>query len=48
MFEMIYGEVPFYSEQLTKMYSMIQRSAEHLKFADDVDLSEDAKDFIRR
>ena len=48
MFEMIYGEVPFYSEQLTKMYGMIQNSANHLKFSEEAELSDDGKDFIRR
>ena len=48
MFEMVYGEVPFYSEQLTKMYGMIQNSANHLKFSEEAALSDEGKDFIRR
>jgi serine/threonine protein kinase len=48
MYEIIYGEVPFYSEQLTAMYGMIMGFKKSLKFPDEIEVSNEAKDFMKR
>jgi len=48
MYEILYGEVPFYSEQLLKMYGMIMDHQKNLKFPEDKEVSEDAKDLMRK
>ncbi len=46
LFEMLCGLPPFYVENLEKMYDMIKNSA--VKFPRRINLSEDAKDVIRK
>jgi len=48
MYEILYGEVPFYSESLLQMYGMIMDHKKHLKFPDDPPVSDDAKDLMRK
>jgi len=48
MYEMLFGDVPFYSERLTEMYGMIIGHKQSLKFSDEVTVSDDAKDLLKR
>ena len=48
LYEMLFGEVPFYSESLVEMYSMIINFKKNLKFPEDVKISPEAKDLIKK
>ena len=45
---MLTGETPFYSETLVGTYSKIMDHENSLQFPDDVELSDAAKDLIRK
>lgn len=48
MFECLVGYPPFCSENTTDTYQKIVRWQEHLAFPDDVHLSQEAEDIVRR
>ncbi|KAJ1674519.1 Serine/threonine-protein kinase MRCK alpha, partial [Spiromyces aspiralis] len=48
MYEMLYGDPPFYSDSVPETYARVMAFSHHLKFDDSVPISEDAKDLIRR
>lgn len=47
IYEMLFGETPFYAESLVQTYSKIMDHTKQLKFPGDVKVSNSAKDIIR-
>ncbi|KAJ1845591.1 Serine/threonine-protein kinase MRCK gamma, partial [Coemansia sp. RSA 2703] len=48
LYEMLYGDPPFYSDSVPETYGKIMASERHLAFDAAVDVSEAAKDLMRR
>jgi serine/threonine protein kinase len=48
LYEMLFGEPPFYADTLVKTYSRIQHFETELKFPSDVSVSNEAKDIIKK
>jgi serine/threonine protein kinase len=48
LYEMLYGDPPFYADTLIKTYSRIQNFSTELKFPSDVTMSNEVKDIIRK
>ncbi|KAJ3028534.1 UNVERIFIED_CONTAM: hypothetical protein HDU68_001467 [Siphonaria sp. JEL0065] len=47
LYEMLFDEVPFYSESLVETYAKIMGHEKSLEFPSDIEVSSDALDFIR-
>ncbi|KAJ1734656.1 Serine/threonine-protein kinase MRCK beta [Coemansia biformis] len=48
LYEMLYGDPPFYSDSVPETYGKIMSCEKHLSFDDMADVSDDAKDLMRR
>ncbi|KAJ2009089.1 Serine/threonine-protein kinase MRCK alpha [Coemansia thaxteri] len=48
LYEMLYGDPPFYSDSVPETYAKIMACDAHLVFGDHVAVSDDAKDLMRR
>ncbi|XP_055343191.1 serine/threonine-protein kinase MRCK alpha-like [Paramacrobiotus metropolitanus] len=48
MYEMLFGVTPFYAESLLETYARIMNHTVHLKFPEDVEISDPAKDLMKR
>lgn len=48
LYELLYGETPFYADSLAATYNRIQHYSTELAFPDDVEVSDKAKDLIKR
>ncbi|KAJ2710168.1 Serine/threonine-protein kinase MRCK alpha, partial [Coemansia spiralis] len=48
LYEMLYGDPPFYSDTVPETYGKIMSCEKHLAFDDAVDVSDDAKDLMRQ
>ncbi|KAF6777792.1 hypothetical protein AHF37_02491 [Paragonimus kellicotti] len=48
IYEMLYGDTPFYSETLVNTYAKIMSHANHLKFPEGLAVSEEGLDFMKQ
>ncbi len=48
IYEILTDEVPFYSETLTGVYNQIMNHEKYFAFPDDVELSKDSQDLIKK
>ncbi|KAI9144716.1 kinase-like domain-containing protein, partial [Paraphysoderma sedebokerense] len=48
LYEIMFGDPPFYAETITATYAMIMNHKKSLKFPEDIEISEDCKDLIKQ